>query len=59
LFCAGELQVETRDSILQVTAGQAIIVRASEWVRYATPAGSASITVGLPPFSPSTVHRDE
>lgn len=57
----GELQVETRDSILKVAAGQAIIVRAGEWVRYATPAaeGAEYIAVCLPAFSPSTVHRDE
>lgn len=57
----GELQVETRDSILKVAAGQAIIVRAGEWVRYATPAaeGAEYIAICLPAFSPSTVHRDE
>jgi quercetin dioxygenase-like cupin family protein len=51
----GELQVETRESILKPAAGQAIIVRAGEWVRYATPAaaGAASIAVCLPAFPPS------
>jgi len=61
LFCPGELEVETRDSILKVAAGQAIIVRASEWVRYATPAaeGAEYMAVCLPAFFPSTVHGDE
>ena len=57
----GELQVETREAIHTVAAGQAIIVHAGEWVRYATPAaeGAEYIAVCLPAFSPSTVHRDE
>src|SRR5882762_3136663 len=57
----GELQVETRGEIYTVAAGQAIIVHAGEWVRYATPAaeGAEYIAVCLPAFSPSTGHRDE
>lgn len=57
----GELQVETREAIRTVTAGQAIIVYAGEWVRYSTPdiAGAEYIAVCLPAFSPSTVHRGE
>lgn len=56
----GELQVETRAEIFTVTAGQAIIVAAGEWVRYSTPAASGAeyIAVCLPAFSPQTVHRD-
>ena len=56
----GELQVETRDSIHKVAAGQAIIVHAGEWVRYSTPGpeGAQYIAVCLPAFSPATVHRD-
>jgi quercetin dioxygenase-like cupin family protein len=57
----GELQVETRDAVHKVTAGQAIVVNAGEWVRYSTPGsdGAQYIAVCLPAFSPSTVHRDE
>jgi len=57
----GELQVETREAIHTVAAGQAVIVHAGEWVRYGTPgaAGAEYIAVCLPAFSPSTVHRDE
>ena len=56
----GELQVETRDAVIRVSAGQAIIVRAGEWVRYSTPApeGAHYIAVCLPAFAPDTVHRD-
>jgi mannose-6-phosphate isomerase-like protein (cupin superfamily) len=57
----GELQVETREALFKVGAGQAILVSASEWVRYSTPgaAGAEYVAVCLPAFSPSTVHRDE
>lgn len=57
----GELQVETRDGVHVVAAGQAIIVSAGEWVRYSTPGagGAEYIAVCLPAFSPATVHRDD
>lgn len=57
----GELQVETRDAVHRVPAGQAIIIYAGEWVRYGTPGpeGAEYIAVCLPAFSPQTVHRDE
>jgi len=56
----GELQVETRGGVNRVTAGQAIIVRRGEWVRYSTPGqeGAEYIAVCLPGFSPDTVHRE-
>jgi len=56
----GELQVETRESVLKVGAGQAVLVSAGEWVRYSTPGGAGAeyIAVCMPAFSPSTVHRD-
>jgi quercetin dioxygenase-like cupin family protein len=56
----GELIVETRGAVHNVTAGQAIVVHAGEWVRYSTPgaAGAEYIAVCLPAFAPDTVHRD-
>ncbi len=56
----GQLQVETRETVHQVSAGQAIIVSRGEWVRYSTPGpeGAEYIAVCLPAFSPATVHRD-
>lgn len=56
----GELQAETREAVHQVSAGQAIIVGAGEWVRYSTPGreGAEYIAVCLPAFSPGNVHRD-
>jgi len=57
----GALQVETGQGIHKVTAGQAVLVKCGEWVRYATPEpeGAEYIAVCLPAFSPQTVHRDE
>jgi hypothetical protein len=57
----GCLQVESREGVIEVLAGQAVITRAGEWVRYSSPmpGGAEYIAVCLPAFSPSTVHRDE
>jgi mannose-6-phosphate isomerase-like protein (cupin superfamily) len=56
---AGALQVETEGDTLEVLAGQAVLVRAGEWVRYSTPGGAEYVAVCLPAFSPDTVHRDD
>ena len=57
----GQLQVETHDGIIQVSAGQAVITKGGEWVRYSSPAveGAEYMAVCLPAFSPTTVHREE
>ena len=57
----GALHVEHEDGELDVRAGQAILVRGGEWVRYSTPdpEGAEYIAVCLPAFSMDTVHRDE
>lgn len=56
----GSLRVEHKQGALEVTAGQAVIVHAGEWVRYSTPQkdGAEYIAVCLPAFSMDTVHRD-
>lgn len=56
----GELRVETRDGEHRVAAGQGILTKAGEWIRYSTPGaeGAEYIAVCLPAFSPATVHRD-
>lgn len=60
LVLAGELVVESEGERLSVKAGQAVLTRAGEWVRYGTPGpdGAEYIAVCLPAFSPDTVHRD-
>ena len=56
----GELRVEHEAGVLDVAAGQAVVCRPGEWVRYSTPGpeGAEYIAVCLPAFSPDTVHRD-
>jgi mannose-6-phosphate isomerase-like protein (cupin superfamily) len=57
----GLLTVEHEGGALEVRAGQAVVTRPGEWVRYASPeaGGAEYIAVCLPAFSPATVHRDE
>ncbi|HUG20480.1 MAG TPA: cupin [Planctomycetaceae bacterium] len=56
----GTLHIESKTGSFDVAAGQAVITRAGEWVRYSTPGakGAEYIAVCLPAFSPKTVHRD-
>jgi mannose-6-phosphate isomerase-like protein (cupin superfamily) len=56
---AGSLHLESEGASLDVEAGQGVLVRAGEWVRYSTPGGAEYIAVCLPAFSPETVHRDD
>ena len=60
LVLKGSLSVEHKDGTLEVTAGQAIITHAGEWVRYSTPGpeGAEYVAICLPAFSMETVHRD-
>jgi ethanolamine utilization protein EutQ (cupin superfamily) len=59
LVLDGALHVEHESGALDVQAGQAVLVRAGEWVRYSTPGGAEYVAVCLPAFSPDTVHRDD
>ena len=56
---AGTLHVEHEAGTLTVQAGQAVVTKPGEWVRYSTPEGAEYVAVCLPAFSPDTVHRDE
>jgi quercetin dioxygenase-like cupin family protein len=57
---AGMLCVEHEGGKIEARAGQAIVAKAGEWVRYSTPGpdGAEYIAICRPAFSPSTVHRD-
>ena len=56
----GTLRVETKSKTYNVKAGQAIILRKGEWVRYSSPSNSGAeyVAVCIPAFSPQTVRRD-
>ncbi len=58
---AGLLRVEHRGGVMDVRAGEAVVVRRGEWVRYSTPEseGAEYVAVCLPAFSLDAAHRDE
>lgn len=60
IVLAGELLVEFDGDTLEVEAGQAVLVKAGEWVRYSSPGaeGAEYIAVCVPAFSPDIVNRD-
>lgn len=57
----GTLRVTHCSGFLDIKAGQAVIAKKGEWVKYSSPAsdGAEYIAVCFPAFSPVTVHRDE
>ena len=61
LVLDGCLSVEHDQGAFEVRAGQAVLVRAGEWVRYSSPAGGGAtyIAVCLPAFTPATVNRED
>lgn len=61
LVLKGTMRVEYEGGAQEVNAGQAILTRAGERIRYSTPGadGCEYIAVCLPAFSIDTVHRDE
>jgi ethanolamine utilization protein EutQ (cupin superfamily) len=60
LVLKGTLHVDHREGFLDVKAGQAILTKKGEWIKYSSPSpeGAEYIAVCLPAFSPKTVHRD-
>jgi ethanolamine utilization protein EutQ (cupin superfamily) len=54
----GTIEVEHEGGTLTVNAGQGVLARKGEWVRYRTPEGARYVAVCLPAFSMDTVHRD-
>jgi mannose-6-phosphate isomerase-like protein (cupin superfamily) len=60
LVLRGLLRVEHEGGTMDVSAGQAVVTRAGEWVRYGSPAsgGAEYVAICLPAFSPASVHRD-
>ena len=58
LVLAGKMRLEHEGGVLEAVAGQAIVARKGEWVRYSTPEGCEYVAICVPAFSPDTVHRD-
>jgi len=60
LVLAGSVVVEHEGGSLTVPAGQAVITRAGERVRYSVgPEGAEYVAVCLPAFDPELAHREE
>jgi mannose-6-phosphate isomerase-like protein (cupin superfamily) len=57
----GMLRVKSEKETMDIHAGETVIVRKGEWVKYSSPRpeGAEYISVCLPAFSPGTVHRDK
>lgn len=55
----GSLSVESEDGVIHVKAGQAVIARGGEWVRYSTTDGASYFAICTPAFSIETVHRSD
>ena len=60
LVLKGLLRVQTKSVTHDVHAGEAVIVRRGEWVRYSSPLldGAEYVAVCTPAFSPALVHRE-
>lgn len=60
LVLKGMLRVEHETGFLDIRAGQGVVTRPGEWIRYSTPepGGAEYVAVCIPAFSPGTVHRD-
>jgi mannose-6-phosphate isomerase-like protein (cupin superfamily) len=56
----GMIRVEFEGGSMDVRAGQGVLTKAGEWIRYSTPEddGAEYIAVCLPAFAMDTVHRD-
>lgn len=57
----GSLRVESHDGVLEVQAGQAVVAKRGEWVRYSTPGaeGAEYVAICVPAFDLTAAHRDE
>jgi mannose-6-phosphate isomerase-like protein (cupin superfamily) len=61
LVLRGMMRVEHEGGVMEVGAGQAVLTRGGEWIRYSTPSveGCEYVAICLPAFAVDTVHRDE
>jgi mannose-6-phosphate isomerase-like protein (cupin superfamily) len=60
LVVAGTVLVEHDSGTTEVHAGQSIVTRAGERVRYSTgDAGAEYVAICTPAFAPETVHRED
>jgi mannose-6-phosphate isomerase-like protein (cupin superfamily) len=56
----GMIRVEHEGGALDVNAGQAVVTKPGEWIRYSSPGpeGAEYVAICVPAFSMEAVHRD-
>lgn len=59
LVLRGSVHLEHAGGTLEIHAGQAVLTRAGERVRYTTPEEAEYVAVCLPAFAPELAHREE
>ena len=59
LVLSGNIDVEHDGGITSVSAGQALITRAGERVRYLTREAAHYVAICVPAFSPDSVNRED
>jgi mannose-6-phosphate isomerase-like protein (cupin superfamily) len=61
LVLRGTVRVEHPGGVLDAAAGQAVLTRAGERVRYTTPGadGAEYVAICLPAFAPDLAHRED
>ncbi|SRR5258706_15442472 len=59
LVLRGSVRVEHPGGVLDVKAGQAVVTRAGERVRYSTPDGAEYVAICLPAFAPELAKRED
>lgn len=61
LVLRGQMRVEYATGVMEVEAGQAVLCRAGEWVRYSTPSaeGCEYVAICLPAFTLAAARRDD
>jgi mannose-6-phosphate isomerase-like protein (cupin superfamily) len=61
IVIGGSVRVEHDGGVLDVGAGQSVLVRSGERIRYSSPGpdGAEYIAVCVPAFGPDIVHREE
>lgn len=59
LVLRGSVRIEHDGGVLEVTAGQAVVTRAGERIRYSTKDGAEYVAVCLPAFAPELAKRED
>lgn len=61
LVLRGMMRVEYENGVMEIHAGQAVLTRQGEWVRYSTPGeeGCEYVAICLPAFGVELAHRDD